>query len=104
MPANHLADALNYGGGEVGMHGKIQDGPIYLDAINKTDGRLVDGGDIVTDEEFENFHLKYELEDCPKTEQWCHFLYKRESKKISISLAKTGRDAKFWITKVNPGC
>ncbi len=49
-----------YGGGEVGNAWKIEDGAIYLDAANKDGWQTGDGGDIVTDEEFENFHLKYE--------------------------------------------
>ncbi len=50
-----------YGGGEVGKAWKIdEEGTIYLDATNKDNWQEGDGGDIVTDEEFENFHLKYE--------------------------------------------
>jgi len=49
-----------YGGGEVGAAWKIADGAIYLDAANKDGWQTGDGGDIVTDEEFDNFHLKYE--------------------------------------------
>jgi len=49
-----------YGGGEVGKAWKIEDGAIYLDAVNKDGWQTGDGGDIVTDEEFENFHLKYD--------------------------------------------
>ena len=49
-----------YGGGEVGKAWKIANGELYLDATNKSGWQTVDGGDIVTNEEFENFHLKYE--------------------------------------------
>ncbi|MCH7408996.1 DUF1080 domain-containing protein [Belliella sp. DSM 111904] len=49
-----------YGGGEVGKAWKVQNGTIYLDATNKADWQTGDGGDIVTEEEFENFHLKLE--------------------------------------------
>ncbi len=38
----------------------MQDGAIYLDATNKDDWQVADGGDIVTEEEFEDFHLKLE--------------------------------------------
>ncbi len=44
-----------YGGGEVGAAWKIQDGAIYLDALNKEGWQTGDGGDIITNEEFENF-------------------------------------------------
>ncbi|AFL86291.1 protein of unknown function (DUF1080) [Belliella baltica DSM 15883] len=49
-----------YGGGEVGAAWKVQDGAIYLDATNKDGWQTGDGGDIVTEEEFDNFHLKVE--------------------------------------------
>ena len=48
-----------YGGGPVGSGWKVQDGAIYLDTTVKVNGKR-DGGDIVTDEEFENFDLKLE--------------------------------------------
>lgn len=49
-----------YGGGEVGKAWKIENGELFLDATNKAGWQTGDGGDIVTNEEFENFHLKYE--------------------------------------------
>lgn len=49
-----------YGGGEVGNAWKVQDGSIYLDAKNKDNWQPGDGGDIVTDEEFDNYHLQVE--------------------------------------------
>src|SRR5215831_5264443 len=45
-----------YGGGPVGSGWKVQEGAIYLDTNAKVNGKR-DGGDIVTDEEFENFDL-----------------------------------------------
>ncbi len=49
-----------YGGGEVGKAWKVENGELFLDAANKAGWQTGDGGDIVTNEEFENFHLKYE--------------------------------------------
>lgn len=46
-----------YGKTTVGTDWKVQDGALFLDAANKTAGQ---GGDIVTNEEFENYHLKLE--------------------------------------------
>ena len=43
----------------MGSGWKIQDGAIFLDTTVKVNGKR-DGGDIVTDEEFENFDLKLE--------------------------------------------
>ncbi len=49
-----------YGGGPVGSAWKIADGALYLDATDKENGKIKNGGDIATDEEFENFDLKLE--------------------------------------------
>lgn len=49
-----------YGGGDVGAAWKIQDGSIYLDASNKDGWQTGDGGDIVTNQEFDNFHFQVE--------------------------------------------
>lgn len=49
-----------YGGGDVGKGWKVQDGAIYLDATNKDAWEKGDGGDIVTNEEFDNYHLQVE--------------------------------------------
>ncbi len=54
-----------YGGGEVGKAWKIEDGVLYLDAKNKDGWQTGDGGDIVTNEEFDNFHFKYEWKIAP---------------------------------------
>jgi hypothetical protein len=48
-----------YGGGPVGSGWKVQEGALLLDTTVKVNGKR-DGGDIVTDEEFENFDLKLE--------------------------------------------
>lgn len=39
---------------------KAGDGTLYLDPKEKKDNKTVGGGDIVTDEEFDNFHLSLE--------------------------------------------
>jgi Domain of Unknown Function (DUF1080) len=49
-----------YGNSPVGSAWKIVDGTLFLDTSAKKDWQTKDGGDIVTDEEFENFHLKLE--------------------------------------------
>jgi hypothetical protein len=49
-----------YGGKPVGSAWKIADGTFYLDTTIKENWQIKDGGDIVSDEEFENFHLKLE--------------------------------------------
>jgi hypothetical protein len=49
-----------YGGGAVGSAWKIADGALFLDTSKKRDWQTDNGGDIVTQEEFENFELKLE--------------------------------------------
>lgn len=63
-----------YGGGEVGKAWKIENGEIYLDAANKDGWQTGDGGDIVTNEEFENFHFKYEWKIAPNGNSGVIFL------------------------------
>lgn len=47
----------SYGEKKAGKAWKVVDGALYLDAKNKKEGQ---GGDITTNEEFGNFHLKLE--------------------------------------------
>jgi 3-keto-disaccharide hydrolase len=49
-----------YGGGPVGPAWRVADGVLYLDASEKEGEKIKGGGDIVTDEQFENFDLKLE--------------------------------------------
>ena len=63
-----------YGGGEVGKAWKVANGEIYLDAANKDGWQTGDGGDIVTNEEFENFHFKYEWKIAPNGNSGVIFL------------------------------
>ncbi|MCU0335385.1 MAG: DUF1080 domain-containing protein [Chitinophagaceae bacterium] len=50
----------------VGKAWKIENGCIRLDASNKAGWQATDGGDIVTDEAYENFHLQLEWKVAPK--------------------------------------
>src|SRR5690349_8536377 len=50
----------------VGSAWKVMDGTLFLDVTEKKDGKVVGGGDIVTDEDFGNFHLKYDWKVAPK--------------------------------------
>ncbi|WP_026899050.1 3-keto-disaccharide hydrolase [Daejeonella oryzae] len=49
-----------YGKSSAGAAWKVDDGAIHLDASNKSNWQVQDGGDILTDEEYDNFHLKME--------------------------------------------
>lgn len=52
-----------YGKSTAGSAWKVQDGALFLDAKNKQNG----GGDLVTDKEYSNFHLKLEWKVAPKS-------------------------------------
>lgn len=47
-----------YGGAPVGAAWKVADSSIYLDASAKDNWQIKGGGDIVTNDEYDNFHLK----------------------------------------------
>ena len=49
-----------YGGGPVGSAWKIKEGYLYLDSSIKENWQIKDGGDIISDEEYENFDLQLE--------------------------------------------
>ncbi|MGB2848333.1 MAG: DUF1080 domain-containing protein, partial [Saprospiraceae bacterium] len=49
-----------YGGAPIGPAWKASDGSLMLDASNKEGWQSNGGGDIVTNEEYENYHLKIE--------------------------------------------
>src|SRR6476660_9294638 len=47
-----------YGGAPAGAAWKVADGVLYLDTSSKKEWQTANGGDIVTDQEYENFDLK----------------------------------------------
>ena len=49
-----------YGNKKLGSAWKVADGAIYLDTTIKKNWQIKDGGDIVSDSSYENFHLKLE--------------------------------------------
>ncbi len=55
----------NYGKASVGEAWKVADGNLYLDTTQKDGWQIKGGGDIITDEAFENFHLKLEWKIAP---------------------------------------
>lgn len=62
--AQSTAGWHKYGGGAAGRAWKVADGVLYLDTTGKAKGGF-SGGDLVSDEEFENFHLKLEWKISP---------------------------------------
>src|SRR3712207_233189 len=49
-----------YGRSTAGSAWKAADGALYFDPSQRENGGTVGGGDLVTDEEYENFHLQLE--------------------------------------------
>lgn len=47
-----------YGNEPVGSAWQVKDGVLMLDTTKKADGQISNGGDILTDDEFENYHLQ----------------------------------------------
>ncbi|WP_207423235.1 3-keto-disaccharide hydrolase [Desertivirga brevis] len=54
----------SYGRSEAGSAWKAEDGVLHLDAASKNSGAI--GGDLVTNEEYKDFHLKLEWKIAPK--------------------------------------
>jgi hypothetical protein len=48
----------SYGKSTIGSAWKVADGVLYLDTTQKDGWQIKDGGDIVTNDEYENFHFK----------------------------------------------
>ena len=55
----------NYGKTTVGEAWKVADGALYLDTMQKLDWQTKGGGDIVSAEQYTNFHLKLEWKIAP---------------------------------------
>ncbi|HYO21019.1 MAG TPA: DUF1080 domain-containing protein [Flavisolibacter sp.] len=67
-----------YGKSGVGKAWKAADGVLYLDTTGKKDWQTAEGGDIVTDEEYDNFHLKLDWKIAPKGNSGVVFFIKEE--------------------------
>lgn len=68
-----------YGKNTIGKAWKVADNTLHLDASSKNDWQTAEGGDIVTNEEFENFHLKLEWKIAPKGNSGIIFYIKEDA-------------------------
>jgi hypothetical protein len=59
---------------------KAADGAISLDTSNVKDGRIVGGSDLITNEEYENFHLKIDWKIAPGGNSGIIFYVKEDPK------------------------
>ncbi|MBA9079721.1 MULTISPECIES: 3-keto-disaccharide hydrolase [Rufibacter] len=56
----------SYGKATIGKAWKVEDGALHLDAAAKKDWQTAEGGDIVSEQSFDNFHLKMDWKIAPK--------------------------------------
>lgn len=68
-----------YGKNTVGTAWKVEDGTLHFDPSENTNGQ---GGDIVTDKEYTNFHLKLEWKVAPKSNSGIIFYIHEDPKKF----------------------
>lgn len=69
-----------YGKTGIGKAWTVVDGSLHLDASAKKEWQTAEGGDIVTDEEYENFHLKMDWKIAPKGNSGIIFFIKEDAK------------------------
>ncbi|MEX0636048.1 MAG: DUF1080 domain-containing protein [Ferruginibacter sp.] len=55
----------SYGKASIGSAWKVAEGSLYLDTTKKEGWQISDGGDIVSNNEYENFHLKLDWKVAP---------------------------------------
>jgi hypothetical protein len=70
-----------FGGAPIGAAWKVGDGTLYLDTAVKKDWQIKNGGDISSEEEFENFDLKLEWKISPKGNSGIMFYVHEDSSK-----------------------
>lgn len=66
--------------GVFGSAWSLKDGVLHLSSEKKENGRIVDGGNLVYDEEFSDFHLKLEWKISPNGNSGIIFLVKEDPK------------------------
>ncbi len=72
-----------YGKQTIGKAWKVEDGTLRLDAASKKDWQTEEGGDIVTDKEYENFHLKLDWKIAPNGNSGVMFYVNEDAAKYS---------------------
>ena len=74
-----------YGKTSIGKAWKVADGALYLDASNKNDWQTSEGGDIVTDQTFVNFHLKLDWKVAPNGNSGIMFYVQEDPSKYEYA-------------------
>lgn len=70
-----------YGKNTIGKAWKVEDGTLRLDAASKKDWQTSEGGDIITDKVFENFHLKLDWKLAPNGNSGVMFFINEDEQK-----------------------
>lgn len=78
-----------YGRETAGKIWEVKDGALYLNAANRNKVGKAEGGDLVTNEEYENFHLKFDWKISEKGNSGVIFLI-QENPKIYGATYQTG--------------
>jgi hypothetical protein len=90
-----------YGKNTVGSAWKVADGTLYLDTTQKEGWQIKDGGDIVTNEEFENFHFKIDWKIAKDGNSGIIFLVNEDTSKFD-HVWKTGPEMQVLDNNGHP--
>lgn len=90
-----------YGNKPIGKAWKVADGALYLDTTNKKDWQIGDGGDIVSNDEYENFHFKVEWKIAPNGNSGIIFLVNEDTSKYEY-VWKTGPEMQVLDNNGHP--
>jgi len=77
----------SYGRPEAGQAWQVVDGAIYYDTSQRQGRRMMGGGDLVTNNEYENFDLKYEWKIAPKGNSGVIFLIHEDTSQYKQTYA-----------------
>ncbi len=90
-----------YGRSQVGQAWKVVDGALYFDTSQKQGRRIIGGGDLVTNEEYENFHLKLEWKVAPGANSGIIFLVHEDTSKYKATYL-TGPEMQVLDNDLHP--
>jgi hypothetical protein len=75
----------SYGKAAPGQAWRVDDGAIHLDATNKNNYQTAGGGDLLTDAEYENYHLKLDWKIAPNGNSGIIFNIKEDTTQFKES-------------------
>jgi hypothetical protein len=90
-----------YGKSEVGQAWKVVDGALYFDTTQKQGRRIIGGGDLITNEEYENFHLQLEWKVAPGANSGVIFLVHEDTAQFKATYL-TGPEMQVLDNDLHP--